>query len=154
LRLRSLKNKLALVFCGITLIAMTGVWFYVVPRLESNLRAQRRDDLKRVALATVDPLQREAAKNSLRPKHLDELVRAISDTTDGRVTLFDVQRSRRGPKLGTTLSDSAASKEINETVILADEAATLDRTRAGYGTVNDQSVAQVALPIGSRKRAT
>jgi signal transduction histidine kinase len=153
LRLRSLKNKLALVFCGITLIAMTGVWFYVVPQLESNLRAQRRDDLKRVALATVDPLQREAAKNSLRPKHLDELVRAISDTTDGRVTLFDVQRSRRGPKLGTTLSDSAASKEINETVILADEAATLDRTRAGYGTVNDQSVAQVALPIGGRKHA-
>jgi signal transduction histidine kinase len=132
---------------------MTGVWFYVVPQLESNLRAQRRDDLKRVALATVDPLQREAASNSLSPKRLDELVRAISDTTDGRVTLFDVQRSRRGPKLGTTLSDSAASKEVNETVILADEAATLNRTRAGYGTVNDQSVAQVAVPIGKHKSA-
>jgi len=152
LRLRSLKNKLALVFCGITLVAMAGVWFYVVPRLESNLRAQRRDDLRRVALATVDPLQRAAGRNSFSPKHLDELVRAISDTTDGRVTLFDVERSPRGPKLGTTLSDSAASKEVNETVILADEAATLNRRRSGYGTVNDQSVAQVALPIGDRKR--
>jgi two-component system OmpR family sensor kinase len=153
LRLRSLKNKLALVFCGITLVAMTGVWFYVVPQLESNLRAQRRDDLRRVALATVDPLQRAAARSTLTPKHLDELVRAISDTTDGRVTLFDVQRSRRGPTLGTTLSDSAASQEVNETLILADEAAALNRTRSGYGTVNDQSVAQVALPIGNRKHA-
>jgi signal transduction histidine kinase len=153
LRLRSLKNKLALVFCGITLVAMAGVWFYVVPQLESNLRAQRRDELKRVALATVDPLNRARRPPTWKPKRVDELVRAISDTADARVTLFDVERSKRGPKLGTTLSDSAASKEVNATFILADEAAALNRTRVGYGTVNDQSVAQVAVPIGNRKRA-
>jgi signal transduction histidine kinase len=152
-RLRSLKNKLALVFCGITLIAMTGVWFYVVPQLETNLRAQRRDDLTRVALATVDPLNRARKPPSWSPKRVDELVRAISDTADARVTLFDVKRSRRGPKLNNTISDSAASKEVNETVILADEAAALNRTRSGYGTVNDQSVAQVAVPVGNSKRA-
>ena len=153
MRLRSLKNKLALVFCGITLIAMTGVWFYVVPQLETNLRAQRRDDLTRVALATVDPLNRARKPPSWSPKRVDELVRAISDTADARVTLFDVKRSRRGPKLNNTISDSAASKEVNETVILADEAAALNRTRSGYGTVNDQSVAQVAVPVGNSKRA-
>jgi signal transduction histidine kinase len=153
LRLRSLKNKLALVFCGITLIAMVGVWFYVVPQLESNLRAQRRDELKRVALATVDPLARARKPPTWSPRRIDGLVRAISDTADARVTLFDVKRSRTGPKLGNTLSDSAASKEVNETVILADEAATLNRTRSGYGTVNDQSVAQVAVPIRGRKQA-
>jgi signal transduction histidine kinase len=152
-RLRSLKNKLALVFCGITLIAMTGVWFYVVPQLETNLRAQRRDDLTRVALATVDPLNRARKPPSWSPKRVDELVRAISDTADARVTLFDVKRSRRGPKLNNTISDSAASKEVNETVILADDAAALNRTRSGYGTVNDQSVAQVAVPVGNSKRA-
>jgi signal transduction histidine kinase len=150
---RSLKNKLALVFCGITFIAMTGVWFYVVPQLETNLRAQRRDELKRVALATVDPLNRARKPPSWSPKRVDELVRAISDTADARVTLFDVKRSHRGSKLNNTISDSAASKEVNETVILADEAATLNRTRSGYGTVNDQSVAQVAVPVGNRKRA-
>ena len=151
--LRSLKNKLALVFCGITLVAMTAVWFYIVPQLESNLRNQRLNDLRRVALATVDPLQRAAGSNTIRPKQLDELVRAISDTTDGRVTLFFAQRSRRGTKLGSTISDSAATSEVNETVLLADDAATLNRTRFGYGTVNDQSAAQVAIPIGTRKRA-
>jgi signal transduction histidine kinase len=152
-RLRSLKNKLALVFCGIMLIAMAGVWFYVVPQLESNLRAQRRDELKRVALATVEPLERARKPPTWSPKRIDGLVRAISDTADARVTLFDVQRSRRGPKLANTVSDSAASKEVNGTFILADESAALNRTRAGYGTVNGQSVAQVAVPIGSRKRA-
>src|SRR4051794_13985429 len=153
LRLRSLKNKLALVFCGITLIAMAGVWFYVVPQLESNLRQQRQDELKRVALATIDPLKRAAGGRKYSPKHLDELVRAISDTADARVTLFFVQRSRTGAKLGSTISDSATSTEINETVDLADAAASLNRTSVGYGAVNDQSVAQVGLPIGTRKHA-
>jgi two-component system, OmpR family, sensor kinase len=152
-RLRSLKNKLALVFCGITLVAMAGVWFYVVPQLESNLRQQRRDDLKRVALATVDPVKGVVGSPKYSPKRIDELVRAISDTTDGRVTLFFVQRSRSGTKLGSTVSDSAATSEVNETVALANEAAALNKTRVGYGTVNDRSAAQVAIPIGNRKHA-
>src|SRR4051794_41653300 len=87
MRLRSLKNKLALVFCGITLLAMTGVWFYVVPQLESSLRAQRRDDLKRVALATVDSLQRvEAGSNVRRSQDRDYLLRALAQTADARGT--------------------------------------------------------------------
>src|SRR5213596_3353935 len=97
MRLRSLKNKLAFVFCGITLLAMTGVWFYIVPQLESNLRAQRLDDLRRVALATVDSLQRYSGGNVIRPKRLDELVRAISDTADAHVTLFTMPRAHTRP---------------------------------------------------------
>ena len=154
MRLRSLKNKLAFVFCGITVIAMTGVWFYVVPQLESSLQAQRRDDLKRVADATVDSLVRMEGRNDVRPKRLDELVRAISDTADARVTLFFVQRSRSGPTLGKTpLTDSAATNALNETIVAARRAAATNRKQSGYGTMNDQKVAQVALPIGGREHA-
>jgi signal transduction histidine kinase len=154
LRLRSLKNKLALVFCGITLLAMGGVWFYIVPQLESSLRAQKRDDLKRVALATVDPLEAQAAGNKYSPKHLDELVRAISDTSDARVTLFLVERSRlQPPHVSSMLTDSAAAKDVNETTVLADRAAAANGAQSGYGRLNDQVVAQTAVPIGSRKRA-
>jgi signal transduction histidine kinase len=153
-RLRSLKNKLALVFCGITLLAMTGVWFYVVPQLESNLRAQRRDDLRRVALATVDSLQRYSRGNVIRTKRLDELVRAISDTADAHVTLFTIPQSRqRPPHLPTVLSDSAAAKNVDQTTGLSDLAAASNRTQVGYGTLNGQTVTQAALPIGSSKRA-
>src|SRR3954469_24079616 len=152
MRLRSLKNKLAFVFCGITLLAMTGVWFYVVPQLESSLRAQKRDDLKRVALATVDSLQRVAGSN-VHAKHLDDLVRAVADTTDARVTLFAVQSSHKHPTKFWILSDSAAAKEVNGTTGLAHQAATRNRTKSGYGRLNGETVAQAALPIGTRKRA-
>jgi signal transduction histidine kinase len=152
MRLRSLKNKLAFVFCGITLLAMTGVWFYVVPQLESSLRAQKRDDLKRVALATVDSLQRVAGSN-VHAKNLDDLVRAVADTTDARVTLFAVQSSHKHPSKFWILSDSAAAKEVNGTTALAHQAARSNRTKSGYGRLNGQTVAQAALPIGTRRRA-
>jgi two-component system, OmpR family, sensor kinase len=149
-RLRSLKNKLALVFCGITLLAMAGVWFYVVPQLESNLRAQRRDELKRVALATVDSLARVKRVD----KHLDELVRSISDTSDAHVTLFTIPSTRtRPPHLPTVLSDSAAAPNVDQTTALSDAAATTNRTQSGFGTLNGKSVAQVAIPIGKKHRA-
>ena len=154
MRLRSLKNKLALVFGGITLLAMAGVWIYIVPQLESNLRAQRLDDVSRVATATVDSLVRYNRGNEIRPKRLDELVRDISDKSDAHVTLFTMPRSRsRPPNLPTELSDSAASPNIDQTTALADAAGMTNRRQVGFGTLNGKSVAQVALPIGTKRRA-
>jgi signal transduction histidine kinase len=154
LRLRSLKNKLALVFCAITLGAMAGVWFYVVPQLESTLRAQRLDDLNRVALATYDSLQAYYHKREYRPKTGDELVRAVSDAADAHVTLYTRTRSRtRPPNLLSQLSDSAAAKDIEQTAGLADAAATTNRQQVGFGTLQGKSAAQVAIPIGKKHRA-
>lgn len=153
MRLRSLKSKLALIFCAITVVAMSAVLGYVVPQLESSLREQRRDDLRRVAAATVGPL-REIAGSNVRARDLDELVRVISDTADARVTLFVVQRSRtRRSHVSGVLSDSAASSEVDETTALADRAAALNRRQAGYGTLNGETVAQTAVPIGTGARA-
>ena len=154
MRLRSLKNKLALVFCGITLLAMAGVWFYIVPQLESNLRAQRLVDLRRVATATVDSLERYSHGNEIRPRRLDELVRAISDTADAHVTLFTLSRAKtKPPNVWTPLSDSAAAPNVDQTTALSDAAGATNRRQSGFGTLNGKSVAQVALPIGSKRRA-
>jgi signal transduction histidine kinase len=153
LRLRSLKNKLALVFCGITLAAMAGVWFYIVPQLESNLRAQRLDDLRRVAVATYDSLQRYSRGNEIRPKRLDELVRDISDKSDAHVTLFTLSRAKtKPPNSWTILSDSAAAPNVDQTTALADATGATNRRQSGFGTLNGKSVAQVALPIGGKHR--
>jgi signal transduction histidine kinase len=151
-RLRSLKNKLALVFCGITLLAMTGVWFYIVPQLESSLRAQRLDDLNRVALATYDSLQRYSKRREYRPKTGDALVRSVADTADAHVTLFSMPRSRTHPRLPTVLSDSAAAKDVQQTTNLSDVAAKTNRRQLGFGTLQGKSVAQVAIPIGTKHR--
>jgi signal transduction histidine kinase len=154
LRLRSLKNKLALVFCGITLAAMAGVWFYIVPQLESNLRAQRLDDLRRVALATVDSLERYRRGNEIRPKRVDGLVRAISDAADAHVTLFTMPKARtRPPHTPTIFSDSAAATNVDQTTALSDAAGLTNRIQVGFGTLNGKSVAQTAIPIGTKHRA-
>ena len=154
MRLRSLKNKLALVFCGITVIAMTGVWFYVVPQLESSLRAQRRDDLRRVALATVDSLEHYHRGNVIRPKRLDELVRAVSDASDAHVTLFNIPRAHtRPPRVPSVYSDSAAAKDVQQTTALSDLTAKTNRIEVGYGTLNGKTVAQTAIPIATGRRA-
>jgi signal transduction histidine kinase len=152
LRLRSLKNKLALVFCGITVLAMAGVWFYIVPQLESNLRAQRLDDVKRVALATVDSLKHYTRGSEIRPRRLDELVRAISDASDAHVTLFRAPQSRtRPPNVPTVWSDSAAAKNVDQTTALSDASLRTGRVEYGYGALNGKSVAQVAIPIKSKR---
>jgi signal transduction histidine kinase len=152
-RPRSLKNKLALIFCGITALAMTAVLMYVIPQLQSSLRGQRRDDLKRVATATIGPLQ-QASRSDVNAKHLDELVRAISDTSDARVTLYVVQRSRTRPShVSGVLSDSAAAKEVDETSALADRAAAANARQVGYDRRDGRTITQVALPIGNRDRA-
>jgi signal transduction histidine kinase len=147
LRLRSLKNKLAIVFCGITAIGIVAIWFYVVPQLQDKLYEQKRTDLRRVARTSVDPL-REAAGADVRAKHLDELVRAVADSSDARVTLYGVQRSStQAPRTSAVVSDSAAETQVAQTTVLADRAARTKRTQSGYGQLNGQKVVQTAVPL-------
>ncbi len=146
---RSLKNKLALFFCAISALSIAGVWFYIVPQLQTNLREQKRDDLARVARGGVDPLAEIAGKN-IRARHLDELVRAVADSADARVTLYGLQRSR-GQLSGLWLvSDSAAQQQVDQTTTMADLAVRTHRSQVGYGRVNGMKVVQTAIPITSR----
>jgi signal transduction histidine kinase len=153
LRLRSLKNKLAIVFCGITALGMVAIWFYVVPQLQDKLYEQKRADLTRVARASVDPLAR-AVGSEVHAKTLDELVRAVADSSDARVTLYGVQRSRtQAPHVLYPVSDSAVEKQIDETTFLADRAARTKRDQTGYGRVNGHKVVQSAVPLVDHGRA-
>jgi two-component system OmpR family sensor kinase len=129
---------------------MVGIWFYVVPQLETTLRQQRRDDLARVARITSDPLTRVARRNTLpRSKHFDEFVRAVADSADARVTLYGPQFSRGTPTHLWLVSDSAAQKNVNETRALAQLAARTRQTEVGYGHLNGDRVVQTAVPIKS-----
>ena len=145
---RSLKNKLALVFCLITALAMVGIWFYVVPQLESSLRSQKRDDLARVARATTWPLARIADSNTDN-KHIDELVRAIADASDARVTLYGLQRSHGRFSDLWIVSDSAVQNNVNATTAIARTAVRRKRSEKGFGRLNGMRVVQTAVPITS-----
>jgi signal transduction histidine kinase len=152
LRLRSLKNKLALIFFGITALAMVAIWFYVVPQLQTSLYEQKRKDLTRVAIANVEPL-RKAVGSGVHAKNLDELVRAVADSSDARVTVYGVQSSRSRSAPLWLVSDSAAQKEVDVTTALAEAAARTKRRQVGYGRLNGQKVVQTAVPLIDNRRA-
>ncbi len=89
-RLRSLRNKLALLFFGIVALAFGLVFFLVVPQLQSSLEDQQLDDLERAARATAGQLER-AQERAIPAAELDELVRAVADASGAQVTLLGVQ---------------------------------------------------------------
>ena len=154
LRLRSLSHKLALIFCAITALAMVAIWFYVVPQLQDSLYKQRRNDLARVARASSFPLQ-EAEGSDIRAKRLDELVRAVADSADARVTLYDIQFSHGRPsQLGAALSDSRTAPQVGDlTAAIALAAAKTRHVKTGYGRMDRQKVVQTAVPLVVQGRA-
>ena len=115
-RLRSLRNKLALLFFGIVALAFGLVFFLVVPQLQSSLEDQQLDDLERAARATAGQLER-AQERAIPAAELDELVRAVADASGAQVTLLGVQEG--DDVLFYPISDSQAQR-LEE---LPDEAA-------------------------------
>jgi signal transduction histidine kinase len=152
-RPRSLKNKLALVFFTITALAVAAIWFYVVPQLQSTLESQKLQDLQRVARATSSALG-EAEGREISAKNLDELVRAVADGADARVTLLGLQRSRStDPRRLYVISDSRAQSNVDQSWDLAQRAARSHRLQSGQGRVAGHRVVQAAVPLVYRGRA-
>ena len=95
-RLRSLRNKLALLFFAITAAAFAVIYFYVVPQLESKLRDRQLEDLAQQAAEVAAAAAERAARRRARRRASMRLVRAVADSTDARVTLFNTTRSLTG----------------------------------------------------------
>jgi signal transduction histidine kinase len=143
-RLRSLRNKLALLFFGIVALALGLVFFLVVPQLRSSLEDQQLDDLERAARATGPQLER-AQERAIPAAELDELVRAVADAAGAQVTLLGVQAG--DDVLFYSISDSRAER-LQE---LPDAgAAEAFETRAPVrvtANFNGEDSAQVARPL-------
>jgi len=120
-RLRSLRNKLALLFFGVVALAFGLVFFLVVPRLQSSLENQQLDDLERAARATVPQLER-AQEQAIPAAELDNLVRSVSDAAGAQVTLLGVQQSSGDRVLFYSISDSRAQRLEDLPDAAADEA--------------------------------
>jgi signal transduction histidine kinase len=108
-RLRSLRNKLALLFFGVVALAFSLVFFFVVPQLRANLEGRELDDLERSARATAPQLE-GAQTQEIPADRLNELVRGVADSAGAQVTLLGVQLSERNEALFYTISDSRAQR--------------------------------------------
>jgi signal transduction histidine kinase len=143
--LRSLKNKLALLFFAITALSFAVVIFVFLPQLQSQLEGQRVDDLKKVTQNSVPQLQALIDKQIPAPQ-LNVIVRAMADNVDARITLLGVQKSNTTtPAQFYVISDSNAARAITPPYGLAARSLT-----AGHGNVVSQrhgATGQVAVPL-------
>jgi signal transduction histidine kinase len=144
--MRSLANRLALIFFLITLGAMTIVYVGVVPNLESSLVSDRSDRLGRAAGRTTPAIA--AAIDSNAPvAEVDRLVRQAADQANARVTLLGVNRGSFGTQ-PFVKSDSNANADIRDLEFPAVEAA-IQSGRAERATESgrDGRVVELALPL-------
>ncbi|MDQ3992175.1 MAG: HAMP domain-containing histidine kinase [Actinomycetota bacterium] len=143
-RLRSLRNKLSLLFFAIVALALGLVFLFVLPQLRSNLEDQQLDDLERAARATGGQLER-AQERAIPAAELDELVRAVADAAGAQVTLLGVQVG--DDVLFYPISDSQAQRleELpNEAAAEAFETRAPVRVTEEFNGVES---AQVATPL-------
>jgi two-component system, OmpR family, sensor kinase len=153
--LRSLKNKLVLLFLAITATAFAVIYFYVVPELQSNLEGQKLDDLRRVATASSDTLEGVMGRE-IPARRLDRVVRAVADGANARVTLLGVQRSAVGPDPDLrffVISDSREEREVPANSRLAAAAVQRRAIRTESTTMQGEELGQIAQPLYFRGRA-
>jgi two-component system OmpR family sensor kinase len=117
--LRSLRNRLALLFFAVTALALAVVVFFFLPQLESQIVAQKLDDLTKAARASAPQLE-SVIGSEVTARGVSQLARTISDTTSARVTLLGVQQSttRAAPHF-YVITDSNQSSNVTPDLGLA-----------------------------------
>src|SRR5436305_13727250 len=96
LRLRSLQNRLALLFFAITALGFAAVIFFFLPQLQTRLQNQRLHDLKG-AVTSLNPRLQAVMGRDITGRELDGLVSAVGDSAAALLTLSGAQHSDSRP---------------------------------------------------------
>src|SRR3954452_20627414 len=121
--LRSLRNRLALLFFAVTALALATVVFVFLPQLEAQIVDQKLGELRKSALAAAPRLE-QVVGSEVTAQGVTALVRGISDHANSRVTLLGVQQSstRAAPRF-YVISDSNQSSAVTPDWRLGGDAA-------------------------------
>lgn len=151
--MRSLANRLALIFFLITLGAMAIVYVGVVPNLRSSLVSDRSDRLDRAARRTTPPIA-EAIDSNAPVAELDRRVRQAADEANARVTLLGINRGSFGAQ-PFVKSDSNANADIRDLEFPAVAAAVQSgRSTRATESGRDGRIVEIALPLFFRDPET
>jgi two-component system OmpR family sensor kinase len=146
-RLRlSLRNRLALGFFAITLLAIGGLYLYVAPGLQSRLMGTKLHALERDARAHTGPVRRTIGSSTPLPR-VRQLVIRISAATGDRVTLMSVNRVEGSLQLDRLVDSSnpAASGSLSFPIVR--RAVATGRLATGTESSREGVVAEAADPI-------
>ena len=143
--LRSLRNRLALVFFAITLMALGALYVYVVPQLQSRLRQEKVQTLQSDARRESGTLAATVGA-TVDDRQVADLVNRIASTTATRVTLLSVAWVGGVPQ-PSVAHDSQGGNANDLRFPAAYEAASSGRTTTGTETGASGRVAEVAVPL-------
>jgi signal transduction histidine kinase len=144
--LRSIANRLALLFFAITLVVILAIYLGVTSGLSAGVRDRKLDSLTMLARQYSGPIW-QAIDRSMPATRLDARVRAAADASGARVTLFAVSHGTQG--LQTDLrSDSTQQTEIPDLQFdVALDAARSGKIARGTEAGNVGRIAEAALPL-------
>jgi two-component system OmpR family sensor kinase len=151
--IRSIGNKIALLFFVITAAAFGAIYFWVVTQPESSLEERRLQDLETVAGAYQGTLDRLRISNPRQPG-LERQVRALADAAGARVTLWEWKEKPEGRQLDKrgldfyVRTDSAEQHAVPPADALAARAVRSGRMQTGFGSFQGEDIGLVAQPIG------
>jgi two-component system, OmpR family, sensor kinase len=143
---RSLRNRLALVFFAITLVAIAALYLYVAPGLRSRLLSQRMGEL--AGAARTDSAQIVKTVGSAEPAQVvQQKVDAAALSSGDRVSLLLVSRTPTGLQLFAQADSSkpAAAGALPEA--LARAAASQRRALTGTEAAQGGTLAEAATPV-------
>ena len=151
-RLRSLRNKLALVFFAITAVAFSVIYFSVVTQPESNLEERRVRDLESVVSFYRTDLENLFVADTPRSR-IARRVRAVAEQTDSNLTVFTWKENPVGPQgdlKGLRFRAQYDSREQpffprNNELLL--RAIRTGKTQTGFDLFQGQDVGLIAQPL-------
>jgi two-component system OmpR family sensor kinase len=142
--MRSLRNRLALIFFAIILTAIAGIYLYVAPQLESSLRNQKLRSLAAAANGYSASLTHSVG-TSVDKAGVTRAVRQAADRSGARVSLFGVSQGTQGVQT-YPIADSTAKADTGG----ADFPAAMEAARTGQPTAATEGT--TTGPIGEAAR--
>ncbi len=155
--IRSLGNKVALLFFLITAAAFGVIYFWVVTQPESSLEERRLRDLEAVAGAYRGTLEQLRESDAEQPR-LDRAVRGLAEVTDSRLTILAWEEDPKGRQLDlrglefTVRSDSGERRAVPRAENLAARAVRKGRSQSGLSDFQGEDIGLVAQPLGPKPK--
>jgi two-component system, OmpR family, sensor kinase len=147
--LRSLRNRLALVFFGVTFVAFAALYLYVAPGLQNRLLDEK---LKALA-ATASTYSHNIAVGTDVPRAtVERQVDTAALKSGARVSLLYVNIANGQPQLSTPVVDSNPGTDRAMAFPLAYRSVRSGKPEAGTEVVAGVTVAEAAYPIRSGGR--
>ncbi len=142
----SLRNRLALVFFAITLLAIAVLYMYVAPGLANRLLGEKLDQLSTAARSYSGPISRTVGSADPAAVVRATVQRAALMSGD-RVTLLVVNRAQGGLQLSNQADSSNPATTQRLVFPVAVTAISSGKITTGTESTRSGSVAEAAYPI-------